>query len=450
VSATPGGPYVSDDSVPVVCQTSLGGDIDPSIFSDQTGQNYLFFKSDGNSIGQQTALWSEPLDAELLPSGPAISLMSDDETWQHGIVEGPAMLEESGVYYLFYSGGGFQGAGYGIGYATCAGPSGPCEDQSTTPILGSGSGISGPGSPSFFTDATGQLVMAFSAWLSAVGYAGGGIRAMFEATVSFVDGVPTLTPQSGSASPQQGYWEVGADGGVFSFGNATFYGSTVGMKLKSPIVGMAATPDGHGYWLVASDGGVFAFGDAQYYGSLAGRHLNRSIVGMAVTGDGRGYWLVASDGGVFVFGDAQFHGSTANRVLRAPVTGMAADLTTGGYWLVAADGGVFSFDAPFLGSMGGKHLAAPVRAIAATPDGDGYWLTAVDGGVFAFGDAPFEGSPVDTFLSRPLVGMTVSSNDKGYWLATVDGGVDNEGWTADFGSIAGHRLAARIVAVTST
>jgi hypothetical protein len=30
---------------------------------------------------------------------------------------------------------------------------------------------------------------------------------------------------------------------------------------------MASTPDGNGYWDVASDGGVFSFGDATYRGS---------------------------------------------------------------------------------------------------------------------------------------------------------------------------------------
>ena len=39
------------------------------------------------------------------------------------------------------------------------------------------------------------------------------------------------------------------------------------MHLNSPIVGMAATPTGKGYWLVAGDGGVFTFGDAHFYGS---------------------------------------------------------------------------------------------------------------------------------------------------------------------------------------
>ncbi len=44
---------------------------------------------------------------------------------------------------------------------------------------------------------------------------------------------------------------------------------------------MAATPDGRGYWLVASDGGIFTFGDAEFYGSAGSVHVNAPIVGMA-------------------------------------------------------------------------------------------------------------------------------------------------------------------------
>ena len=67
---------------------------------------------------------------------------------------------------------------------------------------------------------------------------------------------------------------------------------------------MAATPDGGGYWLVASDGGIFSYGDAAFFGSRGGQPLNKPIVGMAATPDGGGYWLVASDGGIFSYGDA--------------------------------------------------------------------------------------------------------------------------------------------------
>jgi hypothetical protein len=106
-----------------------------------------------------------------------------------------------------------------------------------------------------------------------------------------------------------GYWLVASDGGIFAYGDASFYGSTGGIHLNKPIVGMATTPDGGGYWLVASDGGIFAYGDAAFYGSTGGIHLNQPIVGMAPTPDGNGYWLVASDGGVFSYGDAIFYGS---------------------------------------------------------------------------------------------------------------------------------------------
>ena len=82
---------------------------------------------------------------------------------------------------------------------------------------------------------------------------------------------------------------------------------------------MAATPDQKGYWMVASDGGVFSFGDAHFYGSTGDITLNKPIVCMTATPDGKGYWLVASDGGVFAFGDAVFHGSTGNLILVKPI-----------------------------------------------------------------------------------------------------------------------------------
>ena len=79
------------------------------------------------------------------------------------------------------------------------------------------------------------------------------------------------------------------------------------MTLNKPMVGMAATPTGGGYWEVAADGGVFAYGNAQYWGSMGGKTLNSPIVGMAATPTAGGYWLVAADGGIFAFGNAKFH-----------------------------------------------------------------------------------------------------------------------------------------------
>ena len=63
---------------------------------------------------------------------------------------------------------------------------------------------------------------------------------------------------------------MASHGGVFSFRDAAFYGSTGAMTLNDPIVAMAATSDGLGYWLVASDGGIFSFGDATFQGPGGG------------------------------------------------------------------------------------------------------------------------------------------------------------------------------------
>ncbi len=214
--------------------------------------------------------------------------------------------------------------------------------------------------------------------------------------------------QKALGCPQNGYWFVASDGGIFSFGNASFYGSMGAKHLNKPIVGMAADPATGGYWFVASDGGIFSF-DASFYGSMGAKHLNAPIVGMAATPDGKGYWFVASDGGIFSFGDAKFYGSMGAKPLNAPIVGMAATPDGKGYWFVASDGGIFSFgDAKFYGSMGGKHLNAPIVGMAARPAGKGYWFVASDGGIFSFGDAKFYGSMGGKPLNKPIVGMAVS------------------------------------------
>jgi hypothetical protein len=249
----------------------------------------------------------------------------------------------------------------------------------------------------------------------------------------------------------QGYWVVAADGGIFTFGDAPYEGSTGGQTLNAPIVGMAATRDGGGYWLVAADGGIFTFGDAPYEGSTGGQTLNAPIVGMAATRDGGGYWLVAADGGIFTFGDAPYEGSTGGQTLNAPIIGMAADADGAGYWLVASDGGVFKFGrAPFLGSAGSFGLHSPVVGLTATPDGLGYWLVAADGGVFAFGDAPFLGSAGGQALNAPVVGMAAKAGGLGYWLVGADGGIFTFGDAGYLGSEGGGALTAPVLGLAGT
>lgn len=217
-------------------------------------------------------------------------------------------------------------------------------------------------------------------------------------------GKPLNGPIVGAARKPDGsgYWEVGADGGIFSFGNAVFKGSMGGSSLNKPIVAMATTPSGNGYWLVASDGGIFAYGDATFQGSMGGKPLNSPIVGMASNNTNTGYWLVAADGGIFAFGSAGFKGSMGGKPLNKPIVGIAAHPTGSGYWMVASDGGVFSFGVDFYGSMGGKPLNSPIVGMHAV--GNGYRFVAADGGIFSY-NLPFYGSTGAYYINKPVIAI---------------------------------------------
>ena len=254
-------------------------------------------------------------------------------------------------------------------------------------------------------------------------------------------------------TPHLGYYTYESNGALSSFGNDSFLnylGDLSAFPLNQPVVGMAQTPDGGGYWMVAADGGIFAFGDAAFYGSTGAMALNKPIVGMAATRDGKGYWLVASDGGIFAFGDAAFYGSTGAMALNEPVVGMAATPDGRGYWLVASDGGIFAFgDAGFYGSTGAMSLNRPVVGMTATQDGRGYWFVASDGGIFAFGDAGYHGSTGAMSLNEPIVGMATTNDGSGYWLVASDGGIF--GFNAPYyGSLPGSGLSVNDVAGLST
>jgi len=248
-------------------------------------------------------------------------------------------------------------------------------------------------------------------------------------------------PQTGSGGVG-GYWINAADGGVFSFGNAQFHGSTGGMRLNQPVVGMASTHDAGGYWEVAADGGIFSFGDATFHGSTGSLVLNQPVVGMATTPGGGGYWLVASDGGIFAFGDAGFFGSTGSLRLNKPVIGMVPTHDGQGYWLIASDGGLFAFgDAGFHGSLGASPPPTPVVGVAPSPDGGGYWMLEADGVPHAFGDAPAVGvsasSPALSAQAGPMTGMIPDFSGQGFDAVDGPGQAFAYGDAPYFGDVAG-------------
>ncbi|GAC1537668.1 MAG: hypothetical protein NVS3B12_21910 [Acidimicrobiales bacterium] len=181
-----------------------------------------------------------------------------------------------------------------------------------------------------------------------------------------------VTALNAGARPEpamRGYRVVTATGRVAGLGDScqtSAYEGQVTSPLAQPVVGAASTPSGNGYWLVASDGGIFSFGDANFYGSTGAITLNKPIVAMASNPSGQGYWMVASDGGIFSFGDANFYGSTGGTPLPAAVVSMTASTSGRGYLLAAADGTVFNFgDAP---SFGSAPVGSAAPAVAITPE----------------------------------------------------------------------------------
>ncbi len=271
---------------------------------------------------------------------------------------------------------------------------------------------------------------------------------------------PTTPPPTNSPS-DHGYWLVGGDGGIFTFGSAAFHGSTGSIKLSRPVVGITPTSSRQGYWLDASDGGIFAFGDAGFYGSIpglgilpagspaAGRKLAAPVVGMVPSSTGHGYFMVAADGGVFAFGDAVFAGSCPSiGGCSGAAVAVMPDASGHGYWLVTATGHVYAFgDAPVLGAPG--SVSSPVTSAVRTASGNGYWILLANGTVLSYGDAANLGGPVGSASAlRPATAIFATATGGGYWVALSDGSIFTYGDAPYDGGMNGTHLNAPIIAAT--
>jgi hypothetical protein len=106
---------------------------------------------------------------------------------------------------------------------------------------------------------------------------------------------------------------------------------------------MASTPYGRGYSFVAADGGIFAYGDSTFYGSLGGEPLKRPIVSMADIPANTGYWMTDDNGAVSAFGQAGYFGS-APQVLRHPVVDMVEAAGTGTAGGLPYQSGAYGYD----------------------------------------------------------------------------------------------------------
>jgi hypothetical protein len=165
---SPAGPFTDDTTAgPIVCRER--GAIDPSPFRDEHGDPWLAWKAEqGWAPGAAATIFSQRLtDDGLNVVGEAVPMIDANQPWEEGVVEAPSMVVSGGRYLLFYSGAGWYTSRYGVGYAECEGPAGPCTKPRDRPIFSADGGLVGAAGQEAFVDLSGRLRMVFHAWVGA-------------------------------------------------------------------------------------------------------------------------------------------------------------------------------------------------------------------------------------------------------------------------------------------
>ena len=149
-----------------------------------------------------------------------------------------------------------------------------------------------------------------STWAAVVGalHARGVSSSSVDFWIADPTGVPHVVP--GSAVTQYAWNQLGQTGGLnvdLSATNGVWPGSIVPVSNRPATVAIVGVPGGGGYWEIGADGGVFAYGNAQFHGSLGGQKLTAPIV--AASAVGAGYVLAGADGAIYAFNCGYFGGS---------------------------------------------------------------------------------------------------------------------------------------------
>ncbi|MFN2451164.1 MAG: family 43 glycosylhydrolase [Candidatus Dormibacteria bacterium] len=266
-SAQAAGPFVDGSTAPLICQTDLGGSIDPQPFVDAAGNAFMLWKAD-TPYGI-ASLWSQPLRADGLGlTGAPVELLQADQAWESNNIEGPAMLAAGGSYQLFFSGNYWWRNSYAVGGAVCSSPLGPCT-SSAAPVYTSRGGAIAPGGESFFTDFQGATRVAYHAW--AGGHAGPGNprtmridRVKLGATGVHLYGPTSLAGRVAVAGGDNGLWQAtGTGGSDFVPGG--------GVLSAAPAVVTVASPDDHLTIATGSDHDLWIRSDTESW-----RRLNSS------------------------------------------------------------------------------------------------------------------------------------------------------------------------------
>jgi xylan 1,4-beta-xylosidase len=113
--------------------------IDPFVFIDDDGKKYLYHVrlTKGNRIfvaemeDDLSGIKPETLKECIHGVDPWENTANSD--WP--VTEGPTVIKQNDVYYLFYSANDFRNPDYAVGYATSDNPIGPWKKYSGNPII---------------------------------------------------------------------------------------------------------------------------------------------------------------------------------------------------------------------------------------------------------------------------------------------------------------------------
>ena len=126
-STSPAGPFVDHSAAAFVCPSDQGGAIDPSVFVASDGTPWLLWKSDGDCCNEATHIYSQQLSPDGLSTvGPPHLLLGATQAWEGDLVEAPAMIQQGGNFWMFYSANLWGTPNYAIGIARCTSVTGPC------------------------------------------------------------------------------------------------------------------------------------------------------------------------------------------------------------------------------------------------------------------------------------------------------------------------------------
>jgi hypothetical protein len=195
-------------------------------------------------------------------------------------------------------------------------------------------------------------------------------------------------------------------GGIYTFGQAKYFGNLIDHGYSGPATGLSAMPDGGGYAILTSYGALYTFGDARYYGNLLDHHYPGRAIALSYTPTGNGYVILTDAGTLYTFGDAQYYGNLVDHRYPGRAVSVSYTPTGRGYAILTDFGAIYTFgDAQYFGNLLDHGYPGPAVSLAYSGTGRGYNILTSFGGIYSFGDAQYHGNLVDHGYPGPAVSL---------------------------------------------